>query len=101
MGAVFTVVAIACGRAMLPSKQAVEDARYICIEGPIGAGKSTLAKILAERTDSRLVTEPDDENPLLERFYSDERKHAFQTQLFYLLSRFQQQGTITQGDLFK
>ena len=86
---------------MLPSKTAVDDARYICIEGPIGAGKSTLAKILAERTGSRLVTEPDEDNPFLERFYADERKHAFQTQLFYLLSRFQQQGTLTQGDLFR
>src|SRR3954466_12905348 len=82
-------------------RSVLDDGRYICIEGPIGAGKSTLAKILAERTDSRLVTEPDEDNPFLERFYSDERKHAFQTQLFYLLSRFQQQGTLTQGDLFK
>lgn len=79
----------------------MDDARYICIEGPIGAGKSTLAKILAERTGSRLVTEPDEENPFLERFYADERKHAFQTQLFYLLSRFQQQSTLTQGELFR
>ena len=73
----------------------------MCIEGPIGAGKSTLARILAERTGARLVTEPDEDNPFLERFYADERKHAFQTQLFYLLSRFQQQGTLTQGDLFR
>lgn len=79
----------------------MDEARYICIEGPIGAGKSTLAKILAERTDARLVTEPDEDNPFLERFYTDERKHAFQTQLFYLLSRFQQQSTLTQGDLFR
>jgi deoxyguanosine kinase len=79
----------------------LDDGRYICIEGPIGAGKSTLARILAERTGSRLVTEPDEDNPFLERFYTDERKHAFQTQLFYLLSRYQQQTTLTQGDLFK
>jgi deoxyadenosine/deoxycytidine kinase len=79
----------------------VDEARYICIEGPIGAGKSTLARILAERSGSRLISEPDEENPFLARFYADERKFAFQTQLFYLLSRFQQQSTLTQGDLFR
>lgn len=76
------------------------DARYIAIEGAIGAGKSTLARILAERTGSRLVVEPDEENPFLARFYGDPRAHAFQTQLFYLLSRYQQQASISQGDLF-
>lgn len=76
------------------------DARYIAVEGPIGAGKSTLARILAERSGARLVVESDEENPFLERFYANERLHAFQTQLFYLLSRYQQQTTLKQGDLF-
>lgn len=79
----------------------MDDGRYIAIEGPIGAGKSTLAKILAERSTKRLVVETDEENPFLDRFYQDEKKHAFQTQLFYLLSRYQQQVTFTQGDLFR
>lgn len=79
----------------------VDDGRYIAIEGPIGAGKSTLAKILADRSTKRLVVETDEENPFLDRFYQDEKKHAFQTQLFYLLSRYQQQVNLTQGDLFR
>lgn len=79
----------------------VDDGRYIAIEGPIGAGKSTLAKILAERTAKRLVVETDEQNPFLDRFYQDEKKHAFQTQLFYLLSRYQQQVSLTQGELFR
>lgn len=79
----------------------MDDGRYIAIEGPIGAGKSTLAKILAERTAKRLVVETDEQNPFLDRFYQDEKKHAFQTQLFYLLSRYQQQVSLTQGELFR
>jgi len=79
----------------------MSDARYIAIEGAIGAGKSTLARLLAERTGARLVVEPDQENPFLERFYADPAAHAFQTQLFYLLSRYQQQAALSQGDLFE
>ena len=79
----------------------MDDGRYIVIEGPIGAGKSSLARILADRTGKRLVVEADEENPFLDRFYQDERKHAFQTQLFYLLSRYQQQVNLTQGELFR
>lgn len=79
----------------------MSDTRYIAVEGPIGAGKSTLARILADRTGSRLVLANDEENPFLERFYKDERAHAFQTQLFYLLSRYQQQANLGQGELFR
>jgi deoxyadenosine/deoxycytidine kinase len=78
----------------------VERARYIAIEGPIGAGKTTLASILVERFGGRLVTEPVEENPFLGAFYEDRRKYAFQTQLFFLLSRFQQQQQLFQQDLF-
>ena len=78
----------------------MERARYIAIEGPIGAGKTTLAKILEERFGARLVTESVDENPFLASFYEDRRKYAFQTQLFFLLSRFQQQQELFQQDLF-
>ncbi|HYG67349.1 MAG TPA: deoxynucleoside kinase [Anaeromyxobacteraceae bacterium] len=77
-----------------------ERPRYIAIEGPIGVGKTTLAQLLAERVDARLVLEPVEENPFLAGFYADRRKHAFQTQLFFLLSRFQQQQALAQGDLF-
>jgi len=78
----------------------LERPRYIAIEGPIGAGKTTLASLLVERLGGRLVAEPVEENPFLAGFYEDRRKHAFQTQLFFLLSRFQQQQTLFQQDLF-
>lgn len=75
--------------------------RYIAIEGPIGVGKSSLAKILAQKYDSRLVKEEVAGNPFLERFYENPRKFAFQTQLFFLLSRYRQQRELAQGDLFE
>ncbi len=78
----------------------MERARYIAIEGPIGAGKTTLANVLVERFGGRLVAEPVEENPFLASFYDDRRKYAFQTQLFFLLSRFQQQQQLFQQDLF-
>ncbi|HEX9849736.1 deoxynucleoside kinase [Candidatus Deferrimicrobium sp.] len=74
--------------------------RYIAIEGPIGVGKSSLAKILAQKYASRLVQEEVAGNPFLERFYENPRKFAFQTQLFFLLSRYRQQRELAQGDLF-
>jgi deoxyadenosine/deoxycytidine kinase len=74
--------------------------RYIAIEGPIGVGKSSLAKILAQKYASRLVQEDVSGNPFLERFYENPRKFAFQTQLFFLLSRYRQQRELAQGDLF-
>lgn len=75
--------------------------RYIAIEGPIGVGKSSLAKILAQKYASRLVKEEVEGNPFLERFYENPRKFAFQTQLFFLLSRYRQQKELAQGDLFE
>ncbi len=78
----------------------MERARYITIEGPIGAGKSTLAQVLVDRFGGRLVAEPADDNPFLGSFYEDRRKYAFQTQLFFLLSRYRQQQQLFQQDLF-
>ncbi|HYD39621.1 MAG TPA: deoxynucleoside kinase [Anaeromyxobacter sp.] len=74
--------------------------RHIAIEGPIGVGKTSLAQILAERTGGRLVLEQPEENPFLQGFYAERKKHAFQTQLFFLLSRYQQQQALLQQDLF-
>jgi deoxyadenosine/deoxycytidine kinase len=74
--------------------------RHIAIEGPIGVGKTTLARAIAEQTGGRLVLEKPQENPFLPGFYAERRKYAFQAQLFFLLSRYQQQETLLQQDLF-
>ncbi|MBN2464396.1 deoxynucleoside kinase [candidate division WOR-3 bacterium] len=74
--------------------------RYICIEGPIGVGKTALAELLASRLDARLVKEAVEENPFLDKFYGDMRSYAFQTQLFFLLSRHRQQSELLQTGLF-
>ena len=78
----------------------MERPRYISIEGPIGVGKTTLAQVLAERLRARLVLEQPEENPFLPAFYADRKKHGFQAQLFFLLSRYQQQQALVQQDLF-
>ena len=74
--------------------------RYIVVEGPIGVGKSSLTNILAERVRARRVMEVVEENPFLSSFYADKAKFAFQTQMFFLLSRFKQQQELFQQDLF-
>jgi len=76
------------------------DQRYIAVEGPIGVGKTSLARLLAERLGGRLVLEEVEDNPFLARFYQDRSGWAFQTQLFFLLSRWQQQQKLLQTDLF-
>jgi deoxyadenosine/deoxycytidine kinase len=63
-------------------------------------GKSALARVLAERLGARHVEENPEENPFLRAYYQDRKKHAFQAQLFFLLSRFQQQQALFQQDLF-
>ncbi|MCX8071122.1 MAG: deoxynucleoside kinase [Candidatus Binatia bacterium] len=74
--------------------------RYIAVEGPIGAGKTTLANLLAAEFGARAVLEQVEENPFLRRFYEDPRAWAFQTQLFFLLSRYRQQSLLRQQELF-
>ena len=74
--------------------------RYIAVEGPIGAGKSSLAEILAEELSARIIRESPEENPFLGAFYKDRRRHAMSAQLFFLLQRYTQQGELAQGDLF-
>jgi deoxyadenosine/deoxycytidine kinase len=73
---------------------------FVAVEGPIGVGKSTLATVLAGRMGSRLLLEQVEENPFLADFYRDRERYAFQTQLFFLMSRYQQQAEILQEDLF-
>lgn len=76
------------------------EIRHIAIEGVIGAGKTTLATMLAERLRGRIVLEKFDENPFLAKFYEDPDHYAFQTQIFFLLSRYKQQQELFQADLF-
>lgn len=67
---------------------------YIAIEGVIGVGKTTLARLLQPRFDAAMILEAFDENPFLSDFYGDRARYAFQTQLFFLLSRYRQQQTV-------
>ncbi len=78
----------------------MQGLRYIAVEGVIGVGKTSLTRRLARHFSGRGVYEPVVENPFLARFYEDRTRYAFQTQLFFLLTRFQQQDALKQGDLF-
>ena len=75
-------------------------ANYIAIEGPIGVGKSSLARRLAGESGSELILEQVDENPFLEQFYQRPREAALSTQLFFLMSRSQQLQALKQGSIF-
>ncbi|MBF0170182.1 MAG: deoxynucleoside kinase [Nitrospinae bacterium] len=74
--------------------------RYIAVEGPIGVGKSSLVRLLAQRLETEPVFEEVDENPFLGPFYKDRKSYAFQTQIFFLMSRFRQLSALAQVDLF-
>jgi deoxyguanosine kinase len=73
--------------------------RHIAVEGPIGVGKTSLTNLLAKRFRGTKILE-DADNPFLDDFYKDKRSAAFRCELFFLLSRFDQQRVIAQGDLF-
>ena len=74
--------------------------RHIVIEGPIGVGKTSLARRLAERLDAALLLERPEQNPFLPRFYQDMPRHALPTQLFFLFQRINQLSELAQPDLF-
>jgi deoxyguanosine kinase len=74
--------------------------RHIAIEGPIGAGKSTLASLLAPPLGAELLLERPHENPFLKHFYVDGARYAFQTQLFFLFQRIEQYRVLTQPGMF-
>ncbi len=74
--------------------------RYIAVEGNIGAGKTTLSRLLAESAQAKLYLEEVSDNPFLEKFYRSPEEYAFQTQIFFLLNRYRQQMDISQQDLF-
>lgn len=70
------------------------DIRYLAIEGAIGIGKTTLARLMQAEFDAQLLLEVFEENPFLSDFYSDRTRYAFQTQIFFLLSRYHQQHEV-------
>ena len=74
--------------------------KYIVVEGPIGVGKTSLAKMLAEEFQARRVFERVEDNPFLPKFYKSRELYAFQNQTFFLLNRYQQQVDLAQQNLF-
>lgn len=74
--------------------------RYIAVEGPIGVGKTSLVNLISEQLSAMKVLEKVEENPFLSQFYNDRKKYAFQTQMFFLLSRYNQFIQLHQMDLF-
>lgn len=79
----------------------LKDLRYIAVDGPIGAGKSSLARILAMDLGAKPILENPDINPFLSAFYENPEQFALQTQLFFLVSRYRQQKELVQMGLFE
>ena len=80
---------------------ALNNPGYIVVEGPVGVGKTSLAKRLAQTFGTELLLEGADENPFLQRFYKDPKTAALPTQLFFLFQRAQQVQELRQGDMFR
>ena len=78
----------------------MRNLNYVAIEGAIGVGKTSLAKLLADRLSAKLVLENFEKNPFLSEFYDAPGRFALQTQLFFLLQRYQQQQELRQVDMF-
>lgn len=74
---------------------------YIAVEGVIGVGKTTVARLIAERLGARLVLEEAEANPFLAEFYRDRKRSAFQTQLSFLVQRYHRQQIVAQQDMFR
>ena len=79
----------------------MKNLNYIVVEGPLGVGKTSLTRLLAERLKGETLLEDVEGHPFLTKFYRNPRKYAFQTQVFFLLRRYQQTAEIHQLDLFK
>ena len=78
----------------------VLEPRFIAVEGCIGAGKTSLVKLLGDQFDAQMVLEVDEENPFIDKFYQDRETFGFQTQIFFLLNRYNQYTGLAQRDLF-
>lgn len=79
----------------------LEEYKYVAIEGPIGVGKTSLARRIAEHTGAATLLEKPEENPFLASFYQDPQRHALPTQLFFLFQRINEVRDLTQMDLFR
>jgi deoxyadenosine/deoxycytidine kinase len=77
-----------------------EKYRYVVVEGPIGAGKTSLARVMGERSGGSLLLEEPDANPFLPGFYQDRARYALPTQLYFLFQRARQVRALSQSDLF-
>ena len=75
--------------------------QYVAIEGTIGVGKTSLANLFSEKLGAKLILEAFEDNPFLTDFYEDPESNAFQTQLWFLLQRYQQQQQLRQVDMFQ
>lgn len=82
-------------------KNPLTAARHIVVEGPIGVGKTSLARRLAGHIEAQLLLEQPELNPFLSRFYQDRQRYALQTQLFFLFQRIEQLRDLAQPDFFK
>ena len=81
------------------TSQAIEP-RFIAVEGAIGAGKTSLVSLLEQQYGARVILEDNDSNPFIAKFYEDQETYSFQTQIFFLLSRYNQYMELAQRDLF-
>ena len=81
------------------SQQIIEP-RFIAVEGAIGAGKTSLVNLLEQQYGARVILEENDSNPFISKFYEDQETYSFQTQIFFLLSRYNQYMKLAQRDLF-
>lgn len=77
------------------------DIRFLAVEGVIGAGKTSLCRMLGDTLGAKLVLERFEDNPFLKEFYEDPDRYAFQAQIFFLLARYKQQRDLNQTDLFQ
>lgn len=76
------------------------DINYIAVEGVIGAGKTSLVRKLQQKLNARMILENHDENPFLAKFYKNRKRYAFQTQMFFLISRYKQLEDLREESIF-